>query len=437
MIDLTTGISYTIRTRFLFGADGGRSQVARSFGLKFRKEPSQGTAVNVVFKADLDHLMRERGAMLHWIVRPDIKHAQKFGRAPVLRTMRPWREWVLTIFNPGTTEHVAKSMSKDDPELVEYIKELIGDATVDVEVEQIDGWHIRENVAEKYSDKQDVFILGDAAHQHPPSHGLGSNTAIQDAYNLGWKAAYVAKGFAGPALLDSFSAERQPVGATLVAETNVSIRDHIATSEVLGLMAPTPEEGVRQVAELYASTKEGAARRERLNKSMESRMREGNALGLAMNQFYVSSAIYLDDEPEPRPDIEGNPVLTIQISTYPGSRLPHAWLDVPTRRKEISTHDLAGHASFALFYGNRGENWAAAVANIVKKTGIPIKAHGIGFGLEHHDVYRTWQDIRGVEEDGCVLVRPDRFIAWRSKTMAPDCEEKLSHVLDKILSRPV
>ena len=64
-----------------------------------------------------------------------------------------------------------------------------------------------------------AFIAGDAAHIHPPTGGQGMNTGIQDAYNLAWKLALVARGEAGPALLDSYEAERRPVGADVVRKT--------------------------------------------------------------------------------------------------------------------------------------------------------------------------------------------------------------------------
>lgn len=76
-----------------------------------------------------------------------------------------------------------------------------------------------------------------------------------------------------------------------------------------------------------------------------------------------------------------------------------------------------------------------AAQNITAATGIPINCYGIGFGLDYHDVYRDWWKRRGVDEDGCVLVRPDRFVAWRSTKVIPDCERKLRSVLDKILWR--
>lgn len=433
VLDLVSKITYQIRTKYLFGADGGRSSVARSFQFTFDHKPSQGVAMNILFKADLTHVIRQREAQLHWIMRPDTR--SKFGIAPCLRMVKPWTEWLLMVVSPGGTESISKDLTPDSPDLIAYLKELIGDETIPVEIERVDGWVVREDVADSFSSGRDVFILGDAAHRHPPAHGLGSNTCIQDAYNLGWKAAYVAKGLAGPGLLDSFTLERQPVGATLVKEANECFREHGRVWAALGMMSATPEDGARQIAELSEPTEAGALRREELFQALEGKRREGESMGLAMNQFYVSNAVYLSDEPEARPEIKGDPITTMQISTYPGSRLPHAWLDVHTREKEVSTHDLAGHGAFSLFYGRGGEKWASAAANVSRATGIPINAYGIGFGLHYHDVYRDWQAARGVKEDGCILVRPDRYVAWRAQSVAADCETKLLEVLGKVLSR--
>ena len=72
-------------------------------------------------------------------------------------------------------------------------------------------WGNNKMYATRYREGR-VFCMGDAVHRHPPSNGLGSNTSIQDAYNLAWKLAYVLRGAAGPGLLDSFDAERAPIG---------------------------------------------------------------------------------------------------------------------------------------------------------------------------------------------------------------------------------
>ncbi|KAJ9148685.1 Phenol 2-monooxygenase [Pleurostoma richardsiae] len=433
MRDLITKTNYQIHTRYIFGADGGRSQVARQMGFNFNVAPSSGVACNILLKADLNHLMHGRHSQLHWIMNPE--SMTRFGIAPCLRMVRPWTEWLVVAFTPGATEDTFKDLTPESPELINFIREMIGDETVGVKVERLDPWVVRETVAEKFSSKRNVFILGDAAHRHPPAYGLGSNTCIQDAYNLAWKIAYVEKGLAGPSLLDSYNDERQPVGASLVRQSNECMDAHARVWEALGMFAPSTEEGGAYIKELEEPTERGASRRQQLHEALEGKRREGESLGLTMNQWYASKAIYLNDETGPRPQPDGDAVVKVLISTYPGNRLPHAWLDRPTRGKMISTHDLAGKGAFCLLTGHGGDKWKRAVEMVAASTGILIRAYGIGAGLDYHDVYRDWRVKREVREDGCVLVRPDRFVAWRSMTMVSDCNEKLLQVFSRILAR--
>src|SRR3712207_6748323 len=95
--------------------------------------------------------------------------------------------------------------------------------------------------AERYSTGR-VFCAGDAVHRHPPSNGLGSNTSIQDAYNLAWKLAMVLKGQAGRGLLDTYSAERAPVGRQIVDRANQSIADTARLYDAVGLLDTTDPE---------------------------------------------------------------------------------------------------------------------------------------------------------------------------------------------------
>ncbi|KAK3319650.1 FAD binding domain-containing protein [Cercophora scortea] len=444
--DVTTHLTYQITTRFLFGADGGRSTVARQFDFTFTKKPSQGIACNVLFNADLSHLMTDvRASQIQIIANPSRRHTGTIalGSGPTLRVVRKWNQWLLSSIVLGSpTSDPFAGLTKSDPDLIASIQEIIGDDSVPVEILRLDPWVIRETVADVYHAHQDgantapnVFLLGDAAHRHPPAYGLGSNTCIQDAYNLAWKVAYVARGLAGPSLLGTYNAERQPVGAQLVRESNDAIRKHVDVWAALGLTAPTPEEGQAVIDSLSQDTPQGSAARKTLHEALEAKREEGESLGLTMNQTYTSSATYLSDETGPRPTVEGNPIIRPLISTYPGSRLPHAWLDVTKRRKAVSTQSLAGHGAFVLFTGHGGAAWRAAAEKVGKRTGVPIRVYGIGMGLDYIDVDRRWEITREVEESGCVLVRPDRFVAWRAMGKVEDAEGKLGEVIDAVLSR--
>jgi hypothetical protein len=151
-----------------------------------------------------------------------------------------------------------------------------------------------------------------------------------------------------------------------------------------------------------------------------------------MNQRYVSGGVYLDDEGERAP-LPENAVQNHEITTYPGSRLPHAWLNSRLPGAKISTHDLAGKGSFCLFTGIGGEAWASAAKIVGAKLGVTVNAYSIGWMQDYEDVYFEWADRREVQEDGCVLVRPDRFVAWRSAGMVERPGEKVEEVLRRVL----
>jgi 2-polyprenyl-6-methoxyphenol hydroxylase-like FAD-dependent oxidoreductase len=452
--DSISGIEYIIHTKYLLGADGGRSIVAKSLGVQFVREPSFGAACNILVEADLRGRLEGREAMLHWIMNPARKSGLRIGGAvPVMRMVRPHDLWLIVTFAPGVTGDPYAGMSVDDPELRDFVGEIIGDDAVEFNILRFDAWGVREVVAERFdvpgppaagSAKEtppSVFLLGDAAHRHPPTYGLGSNTCIQDAYNLAWKLAFVARGLAGPRLLSTYSAERQPVGAAIVSESNAAMRTNLGFWTALGALGdpmPTPAEGLRALAELSESSEAGTKRREVTDAGMESVKRETHGLGICYNQWYVSDAVVLDDEPGPRREVNGDPMVVTQITTYPGSRLPHARLEKEGAThvgKEISTQDVAGHGHFTLFVLHGGQAWRDAADSIASKTGIPLQAFGIGAGLDYRDVWREWRKRCEIDEDGCVLVRPDRFVAWRSKGMVDGCETKLMGVLDKVLAR--
>jgi len=221
-----------------------------------------------------------------------------------------------------------------------------------------------------------------------------------------------------------------------VTRANDAFRDNAPTFEALGLFPPG--NGRRAQEELRSASAEGQARRLRLRNSLKWHMREFNGLGTELSQKYVSGAVYLDDEAREF-ELEGlaaeDPVLHYQLATYPGRRLPHAWLDTASPKGPISTIDLAGHGAFALLTGHGGGAWAEAAEKVGAALGVSIKASTIGFGLEWKDLYDTWAELRGVEESGAVLVRPDRVVAWRATQVLPEvqCVTKLRQVMESVL----
>ena len=273
-------------------------------------------------------------------------------------------------------------------------------------------------------------------------NGLGSNTCIQDAFNLAWKVAYVHKGLAPPSLLDTYSIERQPVGRSIITRANQAFRDHFNVWDALGTLPKKLEVRRKALSELREATPEGRKRRLALQRAITQTSHEFHGLGIEMGQVYNGPGICDVDESlpyEPRGRAAKDNVLYYEPSTYPGCRLPHVWLNRAVPIEPVSTIDLAGHGAFTLFTGIGGDAWKVAAGQVSEELGVPINVHSIGFRQDWEDVYFDWERLRGVEEDGAVLVRPDRVVGWRAQavptSVESSCETKLSQAMRAILGR--
>ncbi|KAF2815543.1 2,4-dichlorophenol 6-monooxygenase [Mytilinidion resinicola] len=428
--DKITKLTYAIKAKYLFGADGARSKIMTQLDIPLDKHPGGGPAINVLVKADLSHLVKHRMGNLHWIMQPDREHPE-FGWMSIVRMVKPWHEWMFILF-PSPGSDLSRRPSKE--EYLGRIRELIGDDTP-AEILRVNVWNINEIVAETYS-KGRVYCLGDAVHRHPPFNGLGSNTCIQDAFNLAWKIAYVMQNKAGPEILSTYSQERQPVGKSIVKRANDGFRDHAHIWNAIGITLPTLAERKALLSELATNSQVGRSSRKKLQEAVAQSEHEFHGLGIEMNQVYASSAIQADNDPSLNQTIENSDVVLYHIpSTIPGRRLPHVWLNTAVPSGLVSTIDLAGKGGFTLFTGIGGEAWKPAATKISEQLGIPIRVYSIGFDQDYEDPYFDWMRVREVEDSGCVLIRPDRFVAWRSKAVAEDAEAALGKVIKAILSK--
>ncbi|KAH6842198.1 FAD binding domain-containing protein [Chaetomium sp. MPI-CAGE-AT-0009] len=434
VVDELTQKTYKIHSRYLFGCDGARSQVVRELGIPLIKKPGQGLALNVLVRADMSHFIENRIGNLHWVFRPEEMNTPAWGWATIVRMVRPWNEWMFIFLPAPGADLAADAMDATDEEYLARVKEFIGDDSVKVELLHASKWWINEIVAEYYSDGN-IFWLGDAAHRHPPFNGLGSNTCIQDAFNLAWKIDYVMSGKAGPKLLKSFSKERQPVGVDIITRANQGLRDHSQWQKTMGILETDEAKRLEILAEFDDQGEKGRKRRRDFQQAIENTTTEFHGLGIEMNQRYNSDAVYLADQGPPPVLPEGAcKVKTHQITTYPGRRLPHVWLNTRLPTQPISTIDLAGHGRFCLLTGPGGQRWKDAARSVSADIGVEIVGYSIGWKQDYEDVYFDWAKKREVDEDGCVLVRPDRFVAWRSSGMDADPDKKLGEVMRSILA---
>lgn len=239
-------------------------------------------------------------------------------------------------------------------------------------------------------------------------------------------------GRAGSKLLDTYSAERQPVGHGIVTRANQGLRDHSGWMEAIGLLDMDLQKRKEILAEFDDPGEIGRKRREAFQQGIERTSNEFHGLGIEMNQLYQSPGVYSADEPDSRREPE-DAIKDRVITTYPGSRLPHAWINSRTPGSKISTIDLAGHGEFCLLTGPGGQGWKAAADAVSKSLGVPMRCYSIGWKQDYEDVYFDWSRRREVAEDGCVLVRPDRFVAWRAPSLKQDCHVVLEQVMRSIL----
>ena len=423
--DRLAGREYRIRARYVIAADGGRSKVAADLGLPMAGQMDIAGSMNIVFHADLSRFVAHRPSVLYWVLQPGATIGG-IGLG-LVRMVRPWNEWLITwgydISRPPP--------EVDDAMATTIVHNLIGDDTVPVTIRSVSLWGNNKMYAERYREGR-VFAVGDAVHRHPPSNGLGSNTSIQDSYNLAWKLAYVLTGRAGEGLLDSFDAERAPIGRQIVLRANKSIEEFGAILSALGLDDTVDVAQMqRSIAGRADDNPSAAIQRARLRSALELKDYEFNAHGVELGQRYASGAVVPDGTPEPA--YTRDPELYYHPTTWPGARLPHCWVGRDGHR--VSTHDLAGKGRFVLLTGISGQGWSAAATKVAEDLSLPLESYVIGPGREYTDLYDDWARLREVEEDGCVLVRPDNHVAWRAAAMTADPERDLRDALTRILAR--
>jgi 2-polyprenyl-6-methoxyphenol hydroxylase-like FAD-dependent oxidoreductase len=388
-----TGRRYRVAAEYLVAADGASSPTRAQLGIEMEGLRGIGHFVNVYYRANLDRWVAHRPAILYWVAGDSVRG--------VFQPLDARGRWLCQIAYDGSSDSFA---AYDERRCVEWLRSAVGDPSLAPEILSIGSWTMNAVVAQRLKQAR-VLLVGDAAHQLPPTGGFGMNTGIQTAHNLVWKLALVLAGAAGPALLDTFEQERRPVGrfnadrslenAMMVQRINAA-----ATGEIPAL---TPAEAV------------------------EASRRYGNFLGMELGFHYDSAAVVPDGTEPPR---VGDPVIDYVPCARPGHRAPHLWLERGGGR--VSTLDLLG-PGFTLLAGARGETWVAAAHEAAQRLGVRVDAHAVGAHGGLMDADGAFGGLYGIEASGAVLVRPDGHVAFRAQRAAADPARELSDALGRVL----
>lgn len=363
-----------ISARYLVAADGANSFVRNTLEISMDGPSEIANFVNVYFSADLSSLVGKRPAVLYFTSEP----------RGVFQPLDGQKRWLCQITHLGPGNGLEEY---DVATCIEWVRKATQNSELEIEILSIGSWTMNATVADKYSERR-CFLVGDAAHQLPPTGGFGANTGIQDAHNLAWKLSLVLKGSASESLLDTYEQERKPV-----AEFNA--KQSLANSKMVGRITSLALQG------------------ESADEAISDSKNYGNFAGMELGYYYESKAVISDLTDPPLVD---DYVADYVATSRPGHRIPHHWLDL---EKSKSTLDLTNSNLVVLVdeYEGRWEiEFGKQIEFIVLEKNVS-KAIGMPLG-------------------GCIILRPDGHVGWRSAGDATN-ELALGETINLILGKAV
>jgi 2,4-dichlorophenol 6-monooxygenase len=425
--DNGTGESYSVRSEYLIGADGGR-RVAGQIGVTYEGLGVVTETATLHVSADFSRWATDPDVLIRWILCPES------GAMVVMVPMGPERwgpeseEWVIHFNYP-----VDDPRAQSDEQVEADVRRAIGLADTPITIHKITRWSVDAVMASAFRIGR-VFLVGDAAHRHPPTGGLGLTSAIHDAHNLCWKLAAVVAEQASPGLLETYEPERRSADERNAQRSLENAVNQFAIVTTAGVSHEnTGEQNWANLRRIWSGGPEDAEHRSQVLRAIRMQSMEFNELNVELGYAYDSAAIVPDGSPAPTPVDQ---VRVYEPSTRPGAPLPHAWIDDEDgRRRPIK--DLVDPGRFLLIAGEKGGAWCEAASQIAE-TGVPLDSVRIGhIDGELFDPRCMWARRREIEPDGAILVRPDRFVGWRSRSAAEAPLDELSQALGRILARPV
>ena len=361
-----TGETDNVRATYMVAADGAHSRTRQALGIGMGGRGVFSKSATIYFRADVAPLLRGRNLSVIYVTNPALRGFFRFEK--------PFDRGFLAVNALGDPANPITDVTQDltDARCLEWVRIALGADDIPIAIDNVMKWDAAADTAQQFAAGR-VFLAGDAAHVMPPNGGFGGNTGVQDAHNLAWKLAMVLRGEAGPALLSTYEAERRPVG---VFTTEQAYSRYVTrTAPYLGT------DGIAPAAP---------------------------DLNVELGYRYASAAICDDGAagaPHENPRESGG---------RPGSRAPHAWLQRNGAR--ISALDLFG-SRFVLLAGADAAAWCDSTRAVAARMTIGVDVHRLGAdGLA--DPGDACAAAYGLAPRDAVLVRPDGFVAWRSKTAA-------------------
>ena len=315
--DTASDDEYSVRAKYVLGADGGR-RVAGLLGVSYDGLGVVSQAATLHVSADFSRLAPDPDVLIRWILSPQA------GVGVVMVPMGPERwgpaaeEWVIHL------NYAADAPPQSDAEVEAAARTALGIGQLPLQIHKITRWAVDAVIASAFGVGR-VFLLGDAAHRHPPTGGLGLTSAIHDAQNLCWKLAAVLAGDADPSLLDTYEAERRPIDQRNCRRSLENALNHLTINGMVGVSPDgTPEQNLANLRRLWSGLPADAEHRSAVLRAMRLQSMEFNELNVEYGYTYESNAVVADGTVAPEPIDE---IRIYQPSTRPGRPLPHAWLE--------------------------------------------------------------------------------------------------------------
>jgi len=369
--DLKAGQVVDIRADYLVGCDGAASAVREQLGIGMVGNHKLNYSMAILFYCpDLLRHCGKRPAERFLFVGPQ----GTWGNLTVVDGKDVWR---LTIYGS------AEKFDLDSFDAAACVVRALGREDIAFSVLSTLPWRRSELVAESYG-RGRTWLCGDAAHTMSPTGGMGMNTGVADAVDLGWKLAANLRGWAGPALLDTYGQERKPVAIRNAAYSTHNYKTWTSPPACPFILDDTPE---------------AEAMRRSIGKRIKDATRvEWQSWGLQVGYRYEGSPICVPDGTPPTPDDYSQYVPTAR----PGSRAPHVWV-APNK----SVFDLFGPDFTLLAFAGAREQEVVKWREAADARGLPLR-------IERVDSPAAAQ----LYAFPLVLVRPDGHVAWRGSQAA-------------------